>query len=51
MSLAEYDRVRRQRDRFAVVPGHETAEIEHVVERDERYLIVDKCDAVEHLVQ
>ena len=51
MSLAEYDRVRRQRDRFAVVPGHETAAIEHVVERDGRYLIVDKRDEVEHLVE
>ena len=51
MSFAEYDRVRRQRDRFAVAPGHETAAIEHVVERDERYLIVDKRDEVEHLVE
>jgi len=51
MTLAEYDRVRCQRDRFAVVPGHETARIEHVVEQEERYLIVDKRDAVEHLVE
>ena len=50
MTLAEYEIVRSQRDRFAIVPGHETPEIEHVVERDERYLIVDKRDAVEHLV-
>lgn len=51
MTLAEYERVRRQRDRFAVVPGHETAEIERVVEEDERYVIVDKRDEVEHLVE
>ena len=51
MTLAEYERVRSQRDRFAVVPGHETIEIEHVVERDEQYLIVDKRDPVEHLVE
>jgi hypothetical protein len=51
MTLAEYDRVRRERDRFAIVPGHETAAIEHVVEKDERYLIVDKRDEVEHLVE
>ena len=31
MTLAEYDRVRAQQDRFAVVPGHESDEIEHVV--------------------
>ena len=51
MTLAEYDRVRRQRDRFAVVPGHETPAIEYVVETDERYVIVDKRDEVEHLVE
>jgi hypothetical protein len=51
MTLAEYERVRSQRDRFAVLPGHQTDEIEHVVEQDERYVIVDKLDAFEHLVQ
>jgi hypothetical protein len=51
MTLAEYDRVRRQRDRFAVAPGHETEGIEYVVEHDEHYLIVDKRDEVEHLVE
>jgi hypothetical protein len=51
MTLAEYERVRRQRDRFAVVPGHEAGEIEYVVEQDERYVIVDKRDEVEHLVE
>ena len=35
----------------AMLPGHEADAIEHVVERDERYLIVDKRDEVEHLVQ
>jgi hypothetical protein len=51
MTLAEYERVRRQRDRFAVVPGHEAGQIEHVVEQEERYVIVDKRDEVEHLVK
>jgi hypothetical protein len=51
MTLAEYERVRRQRDRFAVVPGHETYEIEYVVEQDERFVIVDKRDEVEQLVE
>jgi hypothetical protein len=50
MNLAEYERVRSQRDRFAVAPGHDNAEIENVVERNERFVIVDKRDAVEHLV-
>ena len=51
MTLAEYEGVRAQRDRFAVVPGHETGEIEYVVERNERYAIVDKRDAVEQFVE
>jgi hypothetical protein len=51
MTLAEYERVRSQRDRFAVVPGHQTDEIEYVVEQDVRYVIVDKRDAVEPLVK
>jgi hypothetical protein len=51
MTLAEYERVRSERDRFAVVPGHVEEKIERVVERNERFLIVDKRDRVEHLVQ
>ena len=51
MTLEEYERVRGQRDRFAVVPGHESEEIEYVVEEADRYVIVDKRDDVERLVQ
>jgi hypothetical protein len=51
MTLAEYERVRSQRDRFTVVPGHQTEEIEYVVEQNDRYAIVDKRDAVEPLVE
>jgi hypothetical protein len=51
MTLREYERVRSQRDRFAVVPGHETVDIEQVVERDDGYVIVDKRDEVEDLVE
>ena len=51
MTLAEYERVRSQRDRFAVLPGHQTAEIEQIVERSEHFLIVDKRDEVEPLVE
>ena len=47
LTLQEYERVRAQDDRFAVEPGHETGEIEHVIERNDRFLIVDKVDAVE----
>ena len=51
MSLAEYERVRSQRDRFAVAPGHETGAIEDIVDANERFLIVDKRDAVEPFVE
>lgn len=50
MTLAEYEVVRSQSDRFAVVPGHQTEEIETVVAHDERYLIVDKRDKYEPFV-
>jgi hypothetical protein len=50
MTLEEYDVVRAQDDRFALVPGHETDELEYVVESTERFVIVDKVDAAEPLV-
>jgi hypothetical protein len=42
MTLKEYRGVRAHRHRFAVVPGHELPEIETVVERHQRYLVVEK---------
>jgi hypothetical protein len=51
MTLEEYERVRGQRDRFALVPGHESDEIERVVETADRYVIVDKLDEAEPFVQ
>jgi hypothetical protein len=51
MTLDEYERVRGQRDRFAVVPGHESDAIERIVERADRYVIVDKRDEVERFVE
>jgi hypothetical protein len=50
MTLGEYEVVRRQDDRFALAPGHETDALEHVVHGNERFLIVDKVDAAEPLV-
>jgi hypothetical protein len=50
MTLAEYEQVRTQDDRFAVVPGHETTEIERTVVATERFRIVDKVDAAEKYV-
>ena len=50
MTREEYDAVRSQDDRFAVAPGHETAGLERVVARSDRYLVVDKVDEFEPLV-
>ena len=51
MTRAAYERVRAQRDRFAVAPGHQTPGIEYVVEEAESYVIVDKKDRFEPLVE
>ena len=51
MTLREYDAVRQQDDRFPVLPGHESPELETVVERHERYFVVDKIPEVEPLVE
>lgn len=50
MTASEYRRVRSDNDRFVVVPGHESLEIERVVERSEGYVVVDKRPDVEPLV-
>jgi hypothetical protein len=50
LTAREYEHVRSDNDRFAVAHGHEEAEIERVVERDERYVVVDKRPEVEPLV-
>jgi hypothetical protein len=51
MTLAEYEVVRRQDDRFALVNGHETEGLEHVVGGNERFVIVDKVDEAEVFVR
>lgn len=47
MTLAEYEAVRTQPDRFVVVPGHEEPQIETPVAHYERYVVVDKLNAYE----
>lgn len=38
----EYEHVRERGNRFALKSGHELEEVERVVERHERYLVVEK---------
>jgi hypothetical protein len=42
LTKREYEHVRAESDQFFVVPGHENAEIEVVIERISTYLIVAK---------
>ena len=43
LSIAKYDAVHSERDRFVLAPGHEMLDIERVVEQNHGYLVVDKC--------
>jgi hypothetical protein len=51
MTLREYEEIRSQDDRFAVVPGHENHRLEKVVRRTDRYVVVDKRPAAEPFVE
>jgi hypothetical protein len=51
LTVAEYDGVHSQDDRFVVVPGHENPKIETVVERREAYLVVDKFGEAEEIAE
>ena len=42
ISIDEYEGVRRESTRFFVLPGHEDQSVERVIERNERYLVVEK---------
>ena len=42
MTRAEYERLRAEPRRFALLPGHEVPEVETVVARREGYVVVEK---------
>lgn len=44
LSLDEYEQVRTHSARFAIVPGHQILEVEKIVERGERFDVVEKID-------
>ena len=53
LTRPEYEAVRANPRRFAVIDGHEIPEVEDVVERFERYIVVEKrgdpeAEVVEH---
>ena len=50
MTVAEYEEIRGQDDRFALLPGHESEELEDVIRRTDRFVVVDKNPAAEPFV-
>lgn len=51
LPVSEYERIHSQEDRFVVLPGHRTPEIETVVEERDGYLVVDKFGEAEEIVE
>jgi hypothetical protein len=51
MTVADYDGVHAQDDRFVVVPGHESTDIENVVEERDGYFVVDKFGEAEDIAE
>lgn len=45
LTVAEYEGVRRSPTRFAIVDGHEIPGAEVVIERTDRYVLVEKVEA------
>jgi hypothetical protein len=52
LTRQEYEDVRANPRRFAIVAGHEILEAEEIVERHERYIVVEKsADPVAEIVE
>jgi hypothetical protein len=51
LTAADYEAVHSQDDRFIVLRGHESAEIERVVEERADYLVVDKFGEAEDIAK
>jgi hypothetical protein len=51
MSLDEYEGIRSDPNRFAVLPGHVYADVEHVVSENERFVVVEKIGAGDRIAR
>jgi hypothetical protein len=51
VTVADYDGVHAQDDRFVVLRGHESTEVERVVEERAGYIVVDKIGEAEDIVE
>ena len=45
LTTSEYEKLRREPDRFAISPGHNNPELDRVVVENDRYLVVEKIGA------
>ena len=50
MSRERYEQIRENARHFFVRPGHEKPELELVIRREDDFLVVEKPDAVAHIV-
>jgi len=51
LTRAEYEAVRGNPRRFAIVPGHEIPEVEDVVERHESHAVIEKHADTDDIVR
>ena len=51
LTVSEFHSVHSQKDRFVVVPGHQTEEIERVVDDRGAHLVVEKFGEAEEIVE
>ena len=51
LTIVDYDGVHSQADRFVVLRGHESPEIERVVEERAGFLVVDKFGEAEDIAE
>jgi hypothetical protein len=51
LTMSDYNAVHSQEDRFVVLPGHQSDEIERVVEDRGDYVVVDKFGEAEEIVE
>jgi hypothetical protein len=48
---SDYERIRSISDQFFVVPGHDVADVESVIESHEEWLVVEKDPEVREIVE
>jgi hypothetical protein len=51
LTVADYDAVHSEADRFVVLRGHESPQIEKVVEERAGYLVIDKFGEAEEIAE